>query len=93
MTDIDAIRARHLLAEGDGWTFRADDAGRAHRDRATLLQALAEREYLIKMFLAAAYPVATEVDPRGYTWSEAYLDQARAEAFRNKPSPAIGDKT
>lgn len=44
MTDIDAIRARHLLAEGDGWTFRADDAGRAHRDRATLLQALAERD-------------------------------------------------
>jgi hypothetical protein len=25
-----------------------------------------------------AYPVSTEIDPRGYRWSEAYLDQAIA---------------
>lgn len=36
--EVEQIRARHLLAEADLWTFRADDAGRAHRDRATLLR-------------------------------------------------------
>lgn len=25
-----------------------------------------------------AYPVSTDIDPRGYSWSEAYLDQAIA---------------
>lgn len=25
-----------------------------------------------------AYPVSTDIDPRGYRWSEAYLDQAIA---------------
>jgi hypothetical protein len=41
----------------------------------------AERDTLIRLFLSAAYPVSTEIDARGYRWSEAYLDQARAAAL------------
>jgi hypothetical protein len=42
-----------------------------------------ERDELIlalKIFLNCAYPVATEINPRGWTWSEAYLDQAKKNA-------------
>jgi len=31
---------------------------------------------LLGMVIGCAYPVSTEIDPRGYRWSEAYLDQA-----------------
>ena len=34
----------------------------------------------LKMFMGAAYPVADEINKRGYNWSEAYLDEALAEA-------------
>lgn len=30
---------------------------------------------LLRMVVACAYPVSTEIDSRGYAWSEAYLDQ------------------
>lgn len=40
-------------------------------------------------FLRSAYPVCTSIDPRGYSWCEAYLDQARTEALRI-PAPAPG---
>jgi hypothetical protein len=35
----------------------------------------------LRLFLGAAYPVAPEINPRGYNWSEAHLDQARAAAL------------
>jgi hypothetical protein len=35
----------------------------------------------LRLFLGAAYPVAPDINPRGYNWSEAYLDQARAAAL------------
>lgn len=35
----------------------------------------------LQCFLRAAYPCCTSIDPRGYQWSEAYLDQARAAAL------------
>ena len=35
----------------------------------------------LDLFMRAAYPVATEINPRGYNWSEAYLDQARQNAL------------
>lgn len=31
---------------------------------------------LLRMVIGCAYPVSTVIDPRGYRWSEAYLDQA-----------------
>jgi len=34
----------------------------------------------LRMFIGAAYPVSTDIDPRGYRWCEAYLDQALAQA-------------
>ncbi|EQM87231.1 hypothetical protein L681_20950 [Stenotrophomonas maltophilia MF89] len=30
---------------------------------------------LLRMVVGCAYPVSTEINPRGYAWSEAYLDQ------------------
>jgi len=44
------------------------------RERAPKVDAL-------RLFLGAAYPVHASIDPRGYSWSEAYLDQARAAAL------------
>ena len=32
-------------------------------------------EAALRQARSCAYPVATEIDPRGYRWSEAYLDQ------------------
>lgn len=31
---------------------------------------------LLRVVAGCAYPVLTDLDPRGYAWSEAYLDQA-----------------
>lgn len=31
---------------------------------------------LLRVVAGCAYPVSTGLDPRGYAWSEAYLDQA-----------------
>lgn len=36
---------------------------------------------VLRLFMGAAYPVALEINPRGYNWCEAYLDQARAAAM------------
>ena len=47
------------------------------------VEAAAEIERLraaLRMFMGAAYPVADEINKRGYNWSEAYLDEALAEA-------------
>jgi len=30
---------------------------------------------LLRLVVGCAYPVSTEINPRGYAWSEAYLDQ------------------
>jgi hypothetical protein len=30
---------------------------------------------LLRMVVGCAYPVSTEIDQRGYRWSEAYLDE------------------
>jgi uncharacterized membrane protein YheB (UPF0754 family) len=46
---------------------------------AVLQPLLDERERLreaLRIFVHAAYPVAPEINERGYNWSEAYLDQA-----------------
>jgi hypothetical protein len=40
---------------------------------ATSAQTLREA---LRIFVGCAYPVSTEIDPRGHRWSEAYLDQA-----------------
>ena len=56
-------------------------------EAADTIEALtAERDALrekLRLFTGAAYPVATEINPRGYNWSEAYLDQALAEARKD----------
>jgi hypothetical protein len=48
--------------------------------RITFLEAqLAEAKGALRLFVGAAYPVATEINQRGHNWSEAYLDQALPE--------------
>ena len=42
-------------------------------DRAELLAAL-------RLFVSSAYPVSTDIDMRGYCWSDAYLDKAVEQA-------------
>ena len=44
-----------------------------------LLEAEAQRDALLealRVFVSCASPVATEIDERGHSWTEAYLDQA-----------------
>jgi len=47
------------------WPLLGDDAA----DRIEALEAA------LRQAQSCAYPVSTEIDPRGYRWSEAYLDQ------------------
>ena len=84
--EISAIRARHEAADKDsGYEWARLYANQAHTDRATLLRhvdrlsaELAKERERLELFMSAACPVSTEINPRGYNWSEAYLDQARA---------------
>jgi hypothetical protein len=39
-------------------------------------QEIARLREALNIFAKCAYPVATEINPRGHNWSEAYLDQA-----------------
>lgn len=55
-------------------------------DMATALEALRAERDALRLFMGAAYPVAPEINPRGYNWSEAYLDQALDAARK-----ALGD--
>lgn len=44
---------------------------------------LEERDRLreaLRIFIGCQYPVSTEIDSRGYTWCEAYLDEALKES-------------
>lgn len=46
----------------------------------------------LRAFVGAAYPVARQINERGYNWSEAYLDEALAlarSALQHKPSPLV----
>lgn len=57
----------------------AEEAGRAieaaleTNEPETYVQVPVE---LLRIVIGCAYPVSTEIDPRGYRWSEAYLDEA-----------------
>jgi hypothetical protein len=51
-----------------------DSQGRLMQDE--LVARIAGMHAALRQFVGAQYPVATEIDPRGYAWSETYLDQA-----------------
>jgi hypothetical protein len=48
-------------------------------DAIPMVQQAADRiqalEAALRQARSCAYPVSTEIDPRGHRWSEAYLDQ------------------
>lgn len=79
------------------------------RANAMLLQTVAEQarwsavriEHLqtaLRVFMGCAYPVATEINPRGHAWrSEASLDYALSEARKvvdaDRPATRTGETT
>lgn len=70
---------RHSFDRAVGYAAQAAIA--AH-DSALKAEVARLRE-LLRIFTGCAYPVADEINPRGYNWSEAYLDQALA-AYRKE---------
>ena len=73
------------------WQFQDDGTGGFHNQctewawigwRAARTIGVAQAVELLDLFTRAAYPVAKEINPRGYNWSEAYLDQALAQVRR-----------
>ena len=46
------------------------------RANARLIAAAPELLEALRVFVSCAYPVSTEIDERGYRWTNAYLDQA-----------------
>lgn len=41
-----------------------------------------ELKLALRIFLNSAYPVSMQINPRGWNWSETYLDQAKENAER-----------
>ena len=86
--ECDAAFNEYLRRGGPGWRPSYADAFRAAwfesrlNTLATAGVGAGEGRVteLLRLFVGAAYPVAKEINPRGYNWSEAYLDQALAEA-------------
>ena len=71
-TQPEALRlADELEVEHYPWPRlpAAAELRRLHAQRDALLEAL-------RVFVSCAYPVSTEIDERGHSWTEAYLDQA-----------------
>lgn len=63
------------------------NANDEHEARITTLEAdLKVAREALRIFVGCAYPVALEINARGYNWSEAYLDQAWLIAHVAPPS-------
>ena len=59
-----------------------------------MTNAIEEAREALKIFLNCAFPADTSIDPRGYSWCEAWLDEARPIASRalaalSAPAPSI----
>lgn len=54
------------------------------QDAATEIEVLRDA---LRIFVGSAYPVAEEINKRGYNWSEAYLDEARVIALAALSGP------
>ena len=48
---------------------------------------IARLEQALRLFTGSAYPVEESINPRGYNWSESYLDAALVFAAALKDSP------
>lgn len=74
--EVEALRAEVALLRVGAENERLHHRGLLDRERER-----AERlAGALRAFVGAAYHVCRTIDPRGYRWSEAYLDQALAEA-------------
>jgi Lar family restriction alleviation protein len=61
---------------GEAWEHKHEQGGHfAARYFGTVPEA-GKIDEALRIFINAQYPVSTEINPRGYAWSEAYLDQA-----------------
>lgn len=82
---LDAYRAMLAAAPSAAKPVRSLEWLESATEEAAGLEMAAE---LLRLFVGAAYPVAAEINPRGYNWSEAYLDQALAAYRAAAPSAA-----
>ncbi len=84
-----ACEQRAQWGRGSAWNPPRDSVGtsRLLDEAASLMRELAALRAapegfvlvpgeVLRMMVGCAYPVSTEIDPRGYRWSEAYLDEA-----------------
>lgn len=81
--DAESVRAGEWDDTSDVQWFAAYRRRLAHTARP---DARDEDVDVLRLFVGAAYPVSTQIDPRGYRWCEAYLDQALA-AMREGADP------
>jgi hypothetical protein len=66
-----------------GWNARAASPVTPQKDQAVASPAVSAAEGetdALRLFMGAAVPCVKSIDPRGYQWCEAYLDEALAEA-------------
>ena len=87
---MDDLKARLEDLAADGFDPEAALVRKGIAEIARLEARVAELEEVRRIFVGCAYPVATEIHPRGYNWSEAYLDQALANAHRRNPDASSG---
>ena len=78
--------ARHILNKANEKLI--DLQVQAARTPPPSLDEVAE---VLRIFMKCAYPVSTEINPRGHDWCEAYLDEAleEARALLTRPSVSI----
>lgn len=82
------------------WAEARDLSGEVYRNRARGGASNRWRCYVdaleaLRIFVGCATPVSTEIDRRGYSWSEAYLDEAllRANAVLSARAQGVADLT
>lgn len=87
-------RAKECLA-GRGWYTNAQRGelirkllAENERLRAEVDASQRDAE-ILRLFVGAAFPISKEIDPRGYTWCQAYLDNALSQAVRQEKSEQL----
>lgn len=88
---------RDWAAEQGQRTAAVDRAERAELERDRLRADVREMVEFVRQFAGCAYTVAKEIDPRGHSWCEPWLDEvlvaARALLAKHRPDPlqAVAD--
>ena len=68
-----------LIAENERLTHSRDEAREDRNKIGDRYDQLKAENEALRLFVSAACPVSTEINPRGYNWCEPYLDDALKE--------------